>query len=180
MPKTYAQLRNEMEALQHRMEAARRKEGAGALKEIRKLASLYGFTAEDVFGDGPKGGTALKTSSQAPTQDGPKYQDGHGNSWSGRGPRPRWLREALERGEAIESFLVAAEGTGGVSAANRRAPAKKRRSAGRRPAAKKASRRTAEAPGRKAASKKAAKPAARKRKAAVSAAAEAPEAGAAE
>ncbi|WP_417903608.1 H-NS family nucleoid-associated regulatory protein [Caldimonas brevitalea] len=26
-----------------------------------------------------------------------KYQDGKGSSWSGRGPRPRWLREALVR-----------------------------------------------------------------------------------
>lgn len=179
MPKTYAQLRDEMEALQRRMEAARRKEGSGALKEIKRLVALYGFTAEDVFGS-EKARARTSSTGKASQAEVPKYQDAHGNSWSGRGPRPRWLRDALERGEAIESFLVAAEGASGVSTASKKAPAKKRRSAAQRPAAKKAPRRTAEVPGRNAASKKAAKPAARKRRAAGSTAAETPEAGAAE
>jgi DNA-binding protein H-NS len=29
-----------------------------------------------------------------------------GASWTGRGPRPRWLREALDAGAALEDFLV--------------------------------------------------------------------------
>lgn len=136
MPKTYAQLRNEMEALWRRMEAARRKEGAGALKEIRKLVSLYGFTAEDVFGDAPKVGIARKSSSQAPKQEGPKYQDGQGNSWSGRGPRPAWLRAALESGEALESFMAAPSRTKGTEAIAQ-APATKRGTGTRAVAAKK-------------------------------------------
>ncbi|WKB55979.1 H-NS histone family protein [Eleftheria terrae] len=99
MPKPYAQLRNEMEALQRRMEAARRKEGTGALKEIKRLVALYGFKAEDVF-DGEKARARNSSTGKASQAEVPKYQDARGNSWSGRGPRPRWLREALERGEA--------------------------------------------------------------------------------
>lgn len=34
------------------------------------------------------------------------YRDEAGNSWSGFGPKPRWLREALEAGKAIEDFAV--------------------------------------------------------------------------
>lgn len=34
---------------------------------------------------------------------------GTGESWSGRGPRPRWLRTALDAGAVLEDFLVASE-----------------------------------------------------------------------
>ncbi|RYF53202.1 MAG: hypothetical protein EOO27_26765 [Comamonadaceae bacterium] len=36
-----------------------------------------------------------------------KFKDAHGNSWSGRGSRPRWLQAALKkRGARIEDFLI--------------------------------------------------------------------------
>jgi DNA-binding protein H-NS len=35
----------------------------------------------------------------------PKYQDGTGNSWSGFGPRPKWLREGIAGGKKLEDFL---------------------------------------------------------------------------
>jgi DNA-binding protein H-NS len=35
-----------------------------------------------------------------------KYKDGSGNSWSGRGSQPRWLKEALTRGEKLETFAI--------------------------------------------------------------------------
>ncbi|MGJ7531369.1 H-NS family nucleoid-associated regulatory protein [Variovorax sp. GB1P17] len=37
------------------------------------------------------------------------YRDEAGNTWSGFGPRPRWLREALEAGQTLEQ--LAATGT---------------------------------------------------------------------
>lgn len=33
-----------------------------------------------------------------------KYQDGAGNTWSGRGRRPRWIVEALAAGKTVEDF----------------------------------------------------------------------------
>ena len=35
-----------------------------------------------------------------------KYRDGAGNTWTGRGSRPRWLQAELARGKSIEQFLV--------------------------------------------------------------------------
>lgn len=32
-----------------------------------------------------------------------------GDAWTGRGPRPRWLREALEAGAVLEDFIVGDE-----------------------------------------------------------------------
>ncbi|WP_416136141.1 H-NS family nucleoid-associated regulatory protein [Aquabacterium sp. A7-Y] len=88
------------------MEVARRREGAGVLKEIKKQIALYGFTAEGVFGGEQKARAPKKPEPNGSASAVPKYQDANGNSWSGRGPRPRWLRAALENGEALESFLA--------------------------------------------------------------------------
>lgn len=35
-----------------------------------------------------------------------KFKDEAGNSWSGRGSQPRWLREALASGKNLEQFAV--------------------------------------------------------------------------
>ncbi|MCW7536274.1 H-NS histone family protein [Aquabacterium sp. A7-Y] len=138
MLKTYAQLQEQMEALRRQMEAAKRKEGAGVLKEIKKQIALYGFTAEDVFGSEQKVLAPKKQGRKASASVAPKYQDGNGNSWSGRGPRPAWLRAALESGEALESFLAKPPGqsnaTGDGAAP---APAKKRRVGVKKATAKK-------------------------------------------
>lgn len=35
-----------------------------------------------------------------------KYQDGAGNSWSGRGRRPAWIVDALAAGKSVQDFAV--------------------------------------------------------------------------
>ena len=35
-----------------------------------------------------------------------QYRDGSGNSWSGMGPRPRWLKEAIDGGASLEQFIA--------------------------------------------------------------------------
>ena len=37
---------------------------------------------------------------------GKGYSDGAGNNWTGRGPRPKWLREALAAGDSISKYEV--------------------------------------------------------------------------
>lgn len=36
--------------------------------------------------------------------EAPKYQDAQGNTWAGRGRRPAWLNQALERGKSLADF----------------------------------------------------------------------------
>jgi len=36
----------------------------------------------------------------------PKYRSPSGETWAGRGARPRWLVEALKRGKKVEDFLI--------------------------------------------------------------------------
>jgi DNA-binding protein H-NS len=36
----------------------------------------------------------------------PKYRSRSGETWAGRGARPRWMVEALKKGKKMESFLI--------------------------------------------------------------------------
>jgi DNA-binding protein H-NS len=36
----------------------------------------------------------------------PKYRSRKGETWAGRGARPRWMVEALKKGRKIEDFLI--------------------------------------------------------------------------
>jgi len=36
----------------------------------------------------------------------PKYRDDTGNSWTGIGPQPRWLKDAVAGGKRLEDFRV--------------------------------------------------------------------------
>jgi DNA-binding protein H-NS len=35
-----------------------------------------------------------------------KFKDGAGNTWSGRGLQPRWLKAAIEAGKSLEDFRI--------------------------------------------------------------------------
>ena len=37
----------------------------------------------------------------------PKYRGPNGETWTGRGMKPRWLASALKEGKAAEDFLIA-------------------------------------------------------------------------
>jgi len=47
------------------------------------------------------GGSALK-GRKVP----PKYRGPSGESWAGRGARPRWLAAAIKRGRKLDDFLI--------------------------------------------------------------------------
>jgi DNA-binding protein H-NS len=36
----------------------------------------------------------------------PKYRSRSGETWAGRGARPRWLVAAIKRGKKVEDFLI--------------------------------------------------------------------------
>src|SRR5262249_357149 len=47
------------------------------------------------------GGSALKGRKVAP-----KYRSPSGETWAGRGAKPRWLVAAIKRGKKLEDFLI--------------------------------------------------------------------------
>jgi DNA-binding protein H-NS len=52
----------------------------------------------------PKGNSAR--SSLKGKKVPPKYRSPSGETWAGRGARPRWMVEALKKGKKMESFLI--------------------------------------------------------------------------
>jgi DNA-binding protein H-NS len=51
-----------------------------------------------------------------------KYRDKAGNTWAGRGARPRWLVAAIKEGKKLEDFVVEK-----TVASRKASPSKKRR-----------------------------------------------------
>lgn len=119
MADTYTDIVKQIEELKVKAEALRKAEVADVITKIREAIAVYGFTADDLFSNSPrkraKRGSAKAKKSSAVSNgkrtssskaSGKHYADGNGNTWSGRGPRPRWLRDALAAGHDLTEFLA--------------------------------------------------------------------------
>lgn len=85
---------------------------------IRKVTSKKAPAARRNAAKGAKAARAGRVaksaggaSSRAPspvkgTKVAAKFKDDAGNSWSGRGSQPRWLRAAIESGRSLQDFAV--------------------------------------------------------------------------
>lgn len=115
MAKTYVQIVQEIDALQKQAERMRRAELNEVIDRIKSAIAAYGLTASDL---GFRAGRATKVKAEAMPatkrrgQSGkgskvaPKYCDTSGNTWSGRGNRPRWLTAAINEGKKLEDFVI--------------------------------------------------------------------------
>jgi DNA-binding protein H-NS len=57
--------------------------------------------------DGQPKGKALRISSSLKGRKvPPKYRNRSGETWAGRGARPRWLVDAMKKGKRIDDFLI--------------------------------------------------------------------------
>ena len=99
---TVAELLAQKAALEKQIAEAQRAEKAGAIAQVKALMDQHGLTLADLSGRAPGGAK----SSRAGSKVAAKYKDAHGNTWSGRGLKPTWLRDALAAGQTLESFAV--------------------------------------------------------------------------
>jgi DNA-binding protein H-NS len=67
----------------------------------KQLALLHGETAISARRRGGRRRSTLK-GRKVPA----KYRDRSGNTWAGRGAKPRWLVAAMKGGRKLESFLI--------------------------------------------------------------------------
>ena len=113
MALTYAQLQKQIEQLQRQADAIRSEEVKGVVDRIKVAIAHYGLTA-DQLGLGGVQSTAGKASpgpnpaaKKAPKVKGKmRFSDKLGNAWTGMGPKPAWLREALAAGHDIGEFRI--------------------------------------------------------------------------
>lgn len=76
----------------------------GVISEIKSLMAEYDIKQSDLGASRPaarRAGAGVKLPA--------KYRDQNGNSWSGRGVTPIWMRKALEAGASIDDFRVPAD-----------------------------------------------------------------------
>jgi DNA-binding protein H-NS len=75
---------------------AQEEQREGALATIRSLMEQHGLSQADLFRKSKKGFTVVA-----------KYRNKEtGESWSGRGLQPKWLRAALAAGKRLDDFTV--------------------------------------------------------------------------
>lgn len=88
--------------LEHAIARARDAQREMVLTEIRAIMTAQGLTVADL------GATRSRPeSAHAPRRPvAAKYRDENGNSWSGRGLKPKWLTQALDAGKSLTDFAV--------------------------------------------------------------------------
>lgn len=99
MAKTLTEIEKQIAELQKQADEIKKAESAEALKEVKELIALYGFTAKDLDLKDKKGAKASGT--KAPV----KYQQGE-QTWTGRGKKPTWVNEFEASGGKLEDIAV--------------------------------------------------------------------------
>jgi DNA-binding protein H-NS len=84
------ELRNEIDVALH-------KRRAEIQKQLERIVLLHGETAA------PRRG---RRSSLKGRKVPPKYRSPKGETWAGRGAKPRWLVAAMKGGKKLEHFLI--------------------------------------------------------------------------
>jgi DNA-binding protein H-NS len=131
MAQTYKQIQKQIEQLQKQAEALREGEIKGVVDRIKVAIAHYGLTAAHLGLELGKGGARRpRSAARSARAANAKFGDGNGNVWSGRGPHPHWLRDALKAGRSLDEFRVAgasAESTGSAKPGARVAAKKSKR-----------------------------------------------------
>jgi DNA-binding protein H-NS len=89
-------------ALEKKIAEAQRTAKADAIAKVKALMAEYGLTAADLAGKAPGAPKADGTKKVAA-----KYRDpATGQSWTGRGLKPKWLQAALASGKSLDDFAI--------------------------------------------------------------------------
>lgn len=89
-------------ALEQEIESTQKRERSEAIAKVKSLMTEYGLTAADLTSKTPTRAGAPKGGKVAA-----KYRNATtGDSWSGRGLQPKWLKAALASGKKLSDFAV--------------------------------------------------------------------------
>ena len=110
-------LQSQIANLQKQADEIRSKEYQATIEEIRQKMQAFGISAKDIQtakGKGKPGRKAKVTEGKKPgkvkkpaSTVAAKYRGPNGETWSGRGLTPKWLRALEAAGQPKESFLIA-------------------------------------------------------------------------
>ena len=99
---TLKELLAQKEAIEQQIEQTKKSERGAAVNKVRAMMAEYGLSLADLGGK-----AAGKAKSGGGGKVAAKYRNAStGESWSGRGLQPRWLKAALASGKKIADFVV--------------------------------------------------------------------------
>jgi DNA-binding protein H-NS len=102
---TLQELMAQREALERQIEQTKKQERGEAIEKVRALMAEYGLTVADL-GSRPASSKPKKGRSSG-NKVAAKYRNAStGETWSGRGLQPRWLKAALASGRKLTDFAV--------------------------------------------------------------------------
>ena len=94
------------DALAKQIEQAQREARSGAVAKVRELMALHGLTVDDIGGK-PCSAPAAEKQEKERKPAAIKYRDPDtGDTWTGRGLKPKWLTAKEAAGIAIENFKI--------------------------------------------------------------------------
>jgi DNA-binding protein H-NS len=103
---TLQELLAQKAALEKQIIETQRTERAEAINRVRALMAEHGLTVADL---GMKGSATPKSQGSQATRNkvAPKYRHPEtGETWTGRGLQPKWLKNALSQGRKISDFAI--------------------------------------------------------------------------
>lgn len=116
MAKTLSDLLAQKAALEKQIAEFQKEKRGEAIANVKALMAEYGLTAADIVGGArsAKGAAApaapaapAKKSKAAGRKVAAKYRNpATGDTWSGRGLKPRWLVAAMASGKTLADFAI--------------------------------------------------------------------------
>jgi DNA-binding protein H-NS len=95
---------NELAARVQKAIAAKKDEERGeTLNALKALASSKGYSLDELLGKGPGG---RRQRSDKGVKLKPKFQGPNGETYTGRGPTPGWLKALEAKGHKRDRYLV--------------------------------------------------------------------------
>ncbi|KQU75640.1 MULTISPECIES: H-NS family nucleoid-associated regulatory protein [unclassified Rhizobacter] len=93
-------------ALEQEIEATQKRERQDAIAKVKSLMNEYGLSPSDLTGK-----SSTKTGGKAGASKGGKVaakfrNNATGETWSGRGLQPKWLKAAVAAGKKLEDFAL--------------------------------------------------------------------------
>ncbi len=100
----------QLDALISRAEATirhKKAETADSLrKQVEQTAAALGISVNELLGLDKPAKRSATPGNKSANKVAPKYRDANGNTWTGRGQKPVWLRDAIEQGAKQDDFLI--------------------------------------------------------------------------
>lgn len=90
--------------LEQQIESARRTERASVVNQIKTLMAQHGVTLAEL---GSRAASPKVAKSTTGRKVAAKYRNPEtGDTWSGRGLKPKWLQAALANGKSLQDFAL--------------------------------------------------------------------------